>query len=52
MSQLDRIEAKLDALGLQLATLIDALGEDEQQTPAFDLDGNKLPTAGDENGPL
>lgn len=44
--QLDRIEAKLDAL-------LEALAEDhEEEEQHFDLDGNPLPAERDQGQPL
>lgn len=44
-SQLDRIEAKLDML-------IDALAEEGEEEQAFDLDGNPLPSGGEDGEAL
>lgn len=44
-TQLDRIEAKLDALILLLT-------EEQEETPQFDLEGNELPGERDENQSL
>jgi len=44
-SQLDRIEAKLDAL-------IQALGEEDQDKPGYDLNGNALGIDRDESQEL
>ena len=40
---LDRIERKVDALAAQLAVLIDALAEDDEEGPSMDLNGNPIP---------
>lgn len=43
--QMDRIEAKLDML-------IDALAAEEDTEQQFDLDGNALPSGGEDGGAL
>ena len=51
MTQIDRIEAKLDEMMEMLATLIDAL-TDEDDEQAFDLNGQPLPRQRNEDEPL
>ena len=42
--QLDRIERRLEGIETQLAYLIDALAQDdEDEAPAMDLQGNQIP---------
>ena len=49
MTQLDRLEAKVDSIGQMLFDLIQQLAseDDEENAPALDLDGN---AAGRERG--
>ena len=39
MTQLDRIEQKLDALAQMMVTLLESLAEEEQDDAATDLNG-------------
>lgn len=53
MSQLDRIEQKVDALAQMLMTLLESLAvEDEDEAPAIDLNGNAYGQARDDTQPL
>lgn len=47
MTQLDRIEAKIDAISALLLELVSLLADDEENAPELDLDGN---AAGQERG--
>lgn len=42
MTQLDRIEAKIDAISALLLELVSSLADDEENAPELDLDGNAV----------
>lgn len=53
MSQLDRIEAAQQRIEAKLDMLIDALAEEgEDADQQFDLDGNPLPSGGEDGEAL
>jgi hypothetical protein len=51
MSQLDRIEQKVDTLAQMLITLLESLAE-EDEAPAIDLNGNAYGGARDDGQAL
>ncbi|MFZ9894256.1 MAG: hypothetical protein ACO3EL_03385 [Burkholderiaceae bacterium] len=52
MTQLDRIEKKVDALTHMMATLIEALAEEDMDESPIDLNGNAYGGARDDTQAL
>ena len=55
MTQLDRIESKIDALTAAMAALVQAMADDDGDDDGLmyvDLEGNGIPGDRDQNEPL